>query len=369
MLLRQHPILMRIVFWSFPHIYKMRLSRRQMYKPPPRSSETVLLKPLIILTIYRKTAEKSRTFYWVHRLILRKNNGVPNQINSDMGFNDSVNTTVSHNEGNVKRNFDKNKSQQWSQSRGLQLPKLADTIDDNISILQKEDIVNNNSKDNFDNNVRFSLKNDDAEFEDDGLLPWQREEDIPDDLPWEEETSTSETDEAKPHRPIALDVRRIELDETGNENKPHRPIALDVRRINLDETENDNIDSLLSGGNDTDFLTQPIGKIKNEFELAKARAESRKGKVYTRADALKVAESIVGNIDTGTGAGVTMSKCDKGGVVQLVGYILNKLFNRLTRSVKIVIIITYRHDENDRNERFNRLNFFGTVLFNSHCIC
>ncbi len=189
------------------------------------------------------------------------------------------------------------------------------TSADDPTISQNDDDV----KGDFDNDIKFSLSD-----EDDGLLPWQRDiEDIPDDLPWEEETSTTETDEVKPHRPIALDVRRIELDETGNENKPHRPIALDVRRINLDETENDNIDSLLSGGNDTDFLTQPIGKIKNEFELAKARAESRKGKVYTRADALKVAESIVGNIDTGTGAGVTMSKRDKGGVVQLVGYILN----------------------------------------------
>ena len=44
--------------------------------------------------------------------------------------------------------IDKNKSQQWSQSRGLQLPKLADTIADNNNILQKDDIVNRYSANN-----------------------------------------------------------------------------------------------------------------------------------------------------------------------------------------------------------------------------
>lgn len=43
--------------------------------------------------------------------------------------------------GNL-RYIDKIKSQNWSQSRGLQLPKLADTNPDNNSILEKEDIVN-----------------------------------------------------------------------------------------------------------------------------------------------------------------------------------------------------------------------------------
>ena len=38
--------------------------------------------------------------------------------------------------------LDKIKSQNWSQSRGLQLPKLADTNSDKNNILYKEDIVN-----------------------------------------------------------------------------------------------------------------------------------------------------------------------------------------------------------------------------------
>lgn len=53
---------------------------------------------------------------------------------------------------------DKNKSQQWSQSRGLQLPKLADTIADNTNISQNDNIVNSNIRENSrnDTDIRFS---------------------------------------------------------------------------------------------------------------------------------------------------------------------------------------------------------------------
>ena len=43
------------------------------------------------------------------------------------------------------KNVAENKSQQWSQSRGLQLPKLADTITDNTNISQNDNIVNDSS--------------------------------------------------------------------------------------------------------------------------------------------------------------------------------------------------------------------------------
>ena len=43
------------------------------------------------------------------------------------------------------KNVAENKSQQWSQSRGLQLPKLADTITDNPNISQNDNIVNDSS--------------------------------------------------------------------------------------------------------------------------------------------------------------------------------------------------------------------------------
>lgn len=58
--------------------------------------------------------------------------------------------------------IDKNKSQQWSQSRGLRLPKLADTIIDNDSVSQKENNVNThytqNDKNNIQNTRKFSVK-------------------------------------------------------------------------------------------------------------------------------------------------------------------------------------------------------------------
>ncbi len=62
--------------------------------------------------------------------------------------------------GNVKY-IDKIKSQEWSTSRGLQLPKLVQSNPDNNNILQKEDIVNRyymtNSKKYADDDVRFNL--------------------------------------------------------------------------------------------------------------------------------------------------------------------------------------------------------------------
>lgn len=56
------------------------------------------------------------------------------------------------------RYIDKIKSQEWSQSRGLQLPQLAGTNPDNNIILQKEDIVNMYSMQNGGNNSDSSQK-------------------------------------------------------------------------------------------------------------------------------------------------------------------------------------------------------------------
>ena len=59
--------------------------------------------------------------------------------------------------GNVKY-MDKIKSQNWSQSRGLQLPKLADTNPDNNIILYKNDIVNSYRMQKTGNNANISPK-------------------------------------------------------------------------------------------------------------------------------------------------------------------------------------------------------------------
>lgn len=53
---------------------------------------------------------------------------------------------------------DKNKSQQWSTSRGLQLPKLVQSIADNTNITQNDNIVNSSIRKNAgnDTDIRFS---------------------------------------------------------------------------------------------------------------------------------------------------------------------------------------------------------------------
>ncbi len=67
-------------------------------------------------------------------------------------------------DGNL-RYIDKKRSQEWSQRRGLQLPKRADTtLDSNNSILTKEDIVKMYYTKNSENDTHFSLKRD-TEFE------------------------------------------------------------------------------------------------------------------------------------------------------------------------------------------------------------
>ncbi len=56
------------------------------------------------------------------------------------------------------KNVAENKSQQWSQSRGLQLPKLADTITDNTNISQNDNIVNSNIRENSENDTRINTE-------------------------------------------------------------------------------------------------------------------------------------------------------------------------------------------------------------------
>lgn len=69
--------------------------------------------------------------------------------------------------GNLKY-LDKIKSQNWSTSRGLQLPKLVQSNPDNNSILQKEDIVKKYSMQKSKNNssVKYSIKTKDKPSED-----------------------------------------------------------------------------------------------------------------------------------------------------------------------------------------------------------
>lgn len=53
---------------------------------------------------------------------------------------------------------DKNKSQQWSTSRGLQLPKLVQSIADNTNITQNDNIVNSSIRKNAGNDTRINTE-------------------------------------------------------------------------------------------------------------------------------------------------------------------------------------------------------------------
>ena len=72
--------------------------------------------------------------------------------------NPEFDTIIHQSENIVNTDADKNKSQQWSQSRGLRLPKLADTIIDNDSVSQKENNVNTQYMQNGENDVKSTRK-------------------------------------------------------------------------------------------------------------------------------------------------------------------------------------------------------------------
>lgn len=56
------------------------------------------------------------------------------------------------------KNVAENKGQQWSQSRGLQLPKLADTITDNTNISQNDNVVNSDIRKNSENDTLINTE-------------------------------------------------------------------------------------------------------------------------------------------------------------------------------------------------------------------
>lgn len=71
-----------------------------------------------------------------------------NRVASVYGKNNIASFIETQSELGNLRYIDKEKCQQWSTNRGLQLPKLVQSITDNDSILQKEDIVNSNISQN-----------------------------------------------------------------------------------------------------------------------------------------------------------------------------------------------------------------------------
>lgn len=135
---------------------------------------------------------------------------------------------------------DKNKSQQWSQSRGLQLPKLADTIADNNNISQNDNIVKSSIRKNSENDTDI--------------------------------------------------------------------------RFSVDENE------------DMSYLSEPVKNIRNDINEIINRADLKKGgKVYDRAAAVRVRDSIIANLDVGVDRGeyLHLSEKDKNAMLVLVNRTLN----------------------------------------------
>ena len=142
---------------------------------------------------------------------------------------------------------DKNKSQQWSTIRGLQLPKMVQSIADNNNISQNDDIVNSNIRENSENDtdIRFS------------------------------------TDE--------------------------------------------NTDVNVSDDEDMSYLSEPVKNIRNDINEVINRADLKKGgKVYDRAAAVRVRDSILDNISIGDIQGIDMrTKKDRAVMTVLVNRALN----------------------------------------------
>ncbi len=86
---------------------------------------------------------------------------------------------------------------------------------------------------------------------------------------------------------------------------------------------NDDTRFTLSDNPDTSYLAEPVRELKDDIKEVMLRADAREGKVYTRADVRQVTNSILENIDPGTGRGLSMSKKLQSKMQNLVGWVLN----------------------------------------------
>ncbi len=84
----------------------------------------------------------------------------------------------------------------------------------------------------------------------------------------------------------------------------------------------------------TDYLTEPIEQIKDDIKEVRLRAEAREGKVYTTSDVRQVCSSILENIDTGTGKGLSMSTGNKAAMMVLANRVLNSTESEKARHIK-----------------------------------
>ncbi len=113
----------------------------------------------------------------------------------------------------------------------------------------------------------------------------------------------------------------------GFEGEGISALVFDSNQLKYTSNENPTVDDNLkfsfTEDENTDYLAESIGKIKNDINEVRLRAEMRKGKVYTRDDVRQVAASIINNIDVGTGEGISMSTGDKAALLVLTNRVLN----------------------------------------------
>ena len=93
-------------------------------------------------------------------------------------------------------------------------------------------------------------------------------------------------------------------------------------RFSVDE----NTDVNASDGEDMSYLSEPVGNIRNDIKEVINRADLKKGgRVYDRAAAVKVRDSIIENLDVGVDRGeyLHLSEKDKNAMLVLVNRTLN----------------------------------------------
>ncbi len=91
-------------------------------------------------------------------------------------------------------------------------------------------------------------------------------------------------------------------------------------RFSADE----NVNTSISGDEDTSYLSEPVKNIKNDIREVRLRAEASHGKVFDRKDINEVCDSILNNVNTGAVRGIEIkSKKDRTVISVLVNRVLN----------------------------------------------
>lgn len=326
------------------------------------------------------------------------------------------------------KNVAENKSQQWSQSRGLQLPKLADTIAVNNNISQNDNIVNDSSGNTVKSSIAVytdnlpvkyrnknearkefvgyarenfpkSVVNNDTKSEigisrtgidkflsgNISIQKYATGFKIPELIESAVKVGEAENQKGKTgingyeyyyntininNKDFAVHIRvrntdmgdkyyghtisqkvvdiEIEPLAWNSDKKSVHPInAFGSNNTNISQNDNivkssirknsendtdirfstdENTDVNVSDDEDMSYLSEPVRNIRNDINEVINRADLKKGgKVYDRAAAVRVRDSIIANLDVGVDRGeyLHLSEKDKNAMLVLVNRTLN----------------------------------------------